>query len=1184
MMKTSATISARIFVAWTCALATLLTAAAQQRDLTNGTTAYIKNFDIKDGIVQHNINALMKDHEGFVWVGTDEGLLKYNGHEFVAFIYSPSDTGSLSDNSVLSLFEDSKGRIWVGTKTGLNLLDKRTGTFKRFLHDPDDENSLTQNTISSIAEDSLGNIWIGSQWGLTRFDEEDVRFHRYYYTRDREQLSSNMIRWLHTDRNGVLWVGTHRGITLIHHQGDSVVFNAQHRKARAQLARITVTSIAQDKEGNYWIGTQGNGVFLYNVKNGSTENFGLSEIGSDIVNSIVVDADGRVWLGTFASGITVCDPRTKMFERLVPKNDPSLAQATVNQLFLDDEDIVWIGTNGLGLKSLNIARRKFTHIEYFDTYQRKMGRNSIMAVVEDHDQNVWIGTDGVGLYRYNPKEETFMAYRHDPNNPRSLSGNIVKSLLVDSKGNLYVGTYGEGLNYLNLKTNEITRYKPEPGNPDALIGADIWELYEDSESRIWVGTLGSGLNEFLPDQQKFRAHKANVEDSTKLPSNFISKIFEDSQGRFWIGTIGGGICQMDKNTGLVKRYFTNPDREIPGTSEVIDLYESSDGKLWMGSKGDGLFLYDVAADRFKLANQKESMQSSIQSILEDNNGNLWLSTYRGVVKFNPVDGTVVSYDQYDGLQSQEFNSRSKLKSTSGDFYFGGFNGLNVFNPEKIFKDQKRTPVVFTGFYLFHREVSPRTQPEVLPAHIQYLDEITLSAGQNVFSIGYAALNYSFPKKNKYAYILEGFDEAWNYVEEERVATYTNIPQGTYLFRVISSNSDGMWDETGKTITIKILPAWYERPWVLGSALIVAVALVFFIIKIRLYRLNREQEKLEELVVERTGQINRQNEELSKKNQALEIQNTQIKASNLRIEVQNKELEQKNDEIIRQQSQINEKSRQLASAHDQVQAANRELKRLNNDLEHLVDLRTAELQTAIEKLIKTDEGLRTFLYRSSHDLRGPITTLLGLAQLAEKENQQADIGLYIKKIKSSGHQMLRFLKKLNETNVVFRTERSLERINWNQILSDVKAEIDHLYSEKRAELIIDNKVQHDLLSDNSLLRTIIHNLVENAIIFNSGPESRVRLTLSYKNLELQIKVTDNGHGIDDKIKTKIFEMFYRGSEQSKGNGLGLFLAKRAVEMLEGTINFKSLRGETTFLVTLPVVASQKKKTYSLDQIF
>lgn len=1161
-----------------------LTTFAQQEALTDEITAYIKNFDIKDGIVQNNINAVLKDKEGFVWVGTEEGLLKYNGHEFKAFAYDPSDSSSLSDNVVTCLFEDTKDRLWVGTQTGLNLLDKRTETFTRFFHDPENENSLTQNAINSITEDHQGNFWIGTQWGLNRFREETGQFDRYFYGHNERTLTSNIVHRLHVDADGVIWIGTHRGVTLLQQQDDSILFNARHEKAYQQLAHYSITSIVQDEGGNHWIGTWGNGAFFYNQKNQTIENFGHGDVGSDIVNNIMIDADGMVWLGTFGNGISIYDPRKRTFHKLTPKNDASFVRVTVNELYLDTENIVWIGTSGFGLKSLNIARRKFTHIEYFDAYQRKMGRNSILALAQDNDENVWIGTDGVGLYRYNPRDGTFKAYRHDPDDPRSLSGNIVKSLLLDSKGNLYAGTYGEGLNYLDIKTNEITRYKPDPEDSNSLSGADIWELYEDSESRIWVGTLGSGLNEFLPEEKVFIQYKAEVEDSTTLPSNFISKIYEDSYGHFWIGTIGGGICKMDKSKGVFKRYFTNSDREIPGTSEVIDLYESHDRKLWMGSKGNGLFAYDNDNDQFKLVNHKESMQSSIQSILEDDDGNLWLSSYKGVIKFNPSNGSLVSYDQYDGLQSQEFNARSKLRGVNGDFYFGGFNGLNIFNPQKTFKDQKYTPVVFTGFYLFHKEISPRSHPGLLPSHINYLDEITLSAGQNVFSIQYASLNYSFPKKNKYAYLLEGFDESWNYVEDERTATYTNIPPGVYLFRVISSNGDGIWNETGKTITIRILSAWYEEPWVLGGALILLVVLVFLIIKIRIYRLSSEQENLERLVQQRTDQIHQQNEEIGKKNKELELQNTQIKASNHRIEVQNGELEQKNAEIIRQQHQINEKSKLLASAHDQVQAANRELKRLNNDLEHLVDLRTSELQEAIEKLIKTDEGLRTFLYRSSHDLRGPITTLLGLAQLAEKENHQTDIDNYIKKIKSSGHQMLRFLKKLNETNVVFRMERSLERINWNQIISDVEAEIDHLYTEKKAEFIIENKVEHDLLSDNSLIRTIVHNLVENAIIFNSGASSRVKLTLSYANLELKIKVTDNGHGIDDKIKTKIFDMFYRGSEQSKGNGLGLFLAKRAVEMLEGQISFKSLRGETTFLVTIPVVASQKKKTYFLDQIF
>lgn len=1143
-------------------------------------TAYVKDFHVRDGISQSNVNAILKDSEGFIWIGTDDGLNKFNGYNFKVFKNDPDDSSSVSNNKILSIFEDSRHRLWVGTISGLNLFNKKTETFTRFYHDPDNDNTISHNSVLCFAEDSDKNLWFGTYWGLNKLNYDKNRIDRFYYSPDRWGIKDNAVNAILVYQDSLRWIGTNKGVTLMNKDG-VILDHPDYTDVLPEFFNnLYITAIAKDNESKIWFGTNTQGAFRYDPQTGEVSQFrhsrnDLHSLSSDYVSDIMVDKNGRVWISTNENGVSIYDPRQNCFIRINPKNDPAFLSTAINTLYQDNEKFVWVGTYGQGLKLLNVADKKFDHLNYFDAFMQQSGKTSILSLAQDHNNNIWIGTDGAGLYKYDPANGTFEAYRHDPDNKNSISGNIIKSLFVDKKGNLYAGTYAHGLNYIDLRNNKVTRYEHDPDDMNTISGPHVWDIYEDRSSRIWVGTLGDGLNEFIPETGTFVHYSLSQKKGSAAISDFITKMYEDSYGKLWIGTIGGSICRMNRKDKSFTHYLQDDGKYSSGLIEVVDIYESKDSILWIGSKGGGLFRYNRAADKFVPAKVNGKMPSTIQAILEDDKGHLWLSSYDGVSKYDPEKNVLINYDVYDGLQGQEFNSRSKLKSATGEYYFGGLNGINVFRPENVRETNYFPPLALTNFYLFHKEVNPSPQSDLLKSHINYQKEITLRSYQNVFSIQFAALDYAFPKKISYAYFLEGFDKTYNYVDDHRMATYTNIPPGTYKFKVIAANNNGRWNKDGASLTIRVLRPWYKLVWV--QALLVAggIGLVTGFIRIRTQYLSRQKKKLETLVKERTRQIEKQKDEIEKKNLELEMQNSQIKASNDRIKIQNAELTSKNSEIMAQRMQINEKSEQLEKAHNEVQIANEELIRVNNNLENLVEKRTDELKQALEKLIKTDEGLNTFLYRSSHDLRGPITTLLGLVQLVEKENKQKDIREYIEKIRFSCTQMLRFLKKLNDTNLVFRTKKKVEKINWNKILSEIAIDLDDVNTGDGVEIVVDNNVNVALYSDELLIKTIIHNLMENAIVFKKGSKPYVKLGLGHGPAQLTITVTDNGIGIDRSVEDKIFDMFYRGSEYSSGNGLGLFLVKRAVEMLEGRILVRSKRDYTQFTIVLPVEYSSKR---------
>lgn len=1088
---------------------------------------YSHAFTTEDGLSQNNVSCIIKDNDGFVWVGTGDGLNRFDGYTFIKFNHSDKDSVSISNDVIRSLLLDSKGRLWIGTYNGLNLYDDETETFENFLTNDSKENTISQNTILCLLEDRRHQLWVGTYYGLNKIDLQTLAITKYYHHPDGTGLADNAVNALLEDRNGKIWACTAKGISILGQAGIEKTI-AQRQTPDGLTSALTV-GIVQDSTGAIFIGTNGDGVLrLEDEQDETFDHFTHTQkkysLGNDIIATVGIDRRGTLLVGTDGAGLYRYLGDEK-FNIILARESRILDNAGIQKIFIDEQNNYWVGLFGAGLLFISGSQPRFEHYRFFNASMERIGKNSVLAIAEDHDRKIWIGTDGAGLYKFDPETKAFTTYLHDPANGKSLSTNVAKSLLVDDKNNLYIGTYAGGLNYLDTKTNTFTHYLHNPKDTTSISTNHVWSLWQDHNKRIFVGQLG-GLDEFLPQSKTFKA--VTIPGGNPITTNTASVFCmrEDKRGYVWMGTRLAGIHRYDPQTGTFRSFLSSrKDASSLPTNEILEFELDAQGKLLVGTDNKGMIRFDpetfTAVDVIP-----EFQEKNIPSILEDSSGKIWFTSFDGLHKFDPATGKIYNFTIADGLQGVQYNEGAKLKSSTGEYYFGGTNGLNVFRPERVIDDQSKPSVVFTRLTLFHDAVGINDRSGILTKSISKSKTITLQPNQNVFSIEFACLEYRFPKKNEYRYYLEGFDKDWNAIQENRTATYTNLPPGEYTLLVSAANGDGYWNDQAARIQIIVIPKWHQRAAIqIGFASFILLC-ILAVIHIRTRFLLKQKRKLEHLVRLRTQLIETQKEEIKDKNEKLE------------------------------------------HAYEEVNSVNEALHQVNTNLEMLVENKTEELRQTIDRLIETDKGLDTFLYRSSHDLRGPITSLLGLAQIAKMQNHQDDLDTYFENMERTASKMLRLLHRLNDTGALFRYKRRTEIINIEEIIQSIKFQLDN--SSNIVNIEIENKINQPISSDPVLLNNIVLNLMDNSIVFRGERNPFVKCVFYLKNQYLVIKTIDNGVGIPPSVKDRIFEMFYRGSQKSTGNGLGLFMVKKALEILQGSIAIESQPDElTTVTVTIPL---------------
>jgi len=822
------------------------------------------NISTEEGLSNPSVSYIAQDSKGFLWFATQNGLNKYDGYSFTLYENDPEDSNSLSSNMIQTMYLDRSDCLWIGTgNRGLDRLDINTKKFTHYDYQQDYFSSLSDNLVIAICEDESGNLWIGTAEGLNRLDKETEQFTRYFHDpEDLHSLPHNTVRAVHKDKNGSIWVGTYGGLSKYNREQDSFINYKYEPDNENSLPANAVMSIYEDEHGFLWLGTwplpaeKGGLVrfepegeqFIRYIPN-RDDHYAL---GDERVYVVYGDSYETIWIGTYGGGLYEFDRKRERFtEYKHDHNNPdSLSHDVMYSIFEDRSGILWFGTNGGGLNKYNRRIQQFGYYRNDPNDPNSVSYGRINFLYEDTGGKIWIGTHNGGLNEYDRNKNLFHHYRHDPDNINGISNDNVNCLIEDSAGDYWIGT-DMGLNKLNKNKEMFEHFMPDPDDKNSISDHIIYALYEDSSNNLWIGTYNKGLNRFDRVNNQFIHYKHNPEDPNSISSNKIHEIYQDRKGNIWIGT-NNGLNKFDN--GRFHRYQHDPNNENSLSSNVIiDIYEDEAGALWIGTAGGGLNRFEVQSKRIAHYTKKDGLpDNQIVGILSDDRGNLWLATGKGLSKFNPLSGEVINYNVDDGLQGDSFNSAYKTRD--GDMYFGGINGFNRFYPDSIESNMHIPPVLLTGFKIFNREVE-------FEKPVWEVEEIEVPWRDKFISFEFVALDYTAPSKNQYAYKLEGFDRDWIYPTDQRTATYTNLDGGKYTFRVKASNNDGIWNEKGLAFKLTVVPPFWLTNWFRVLAGVFLLVLVFAAYKLRIRGIEIQRQKLEHLVAERTGELQKVKEHL-----------------------------------------------------------------------------------------------------------------------------------------------------------------------------------------------------------------------------------------------------------------------------------------------------------------------------------
>lgn len=831
--------------------------AASTPFIPYGKNIRFEQISLEEGLSQSVVNVILQDGKGFLWVGTDDGLNRYDGYRFKIFKPDINNPSSLSDRTITDIVEDAEGNLWIATRMGgLNRYDPLSGEFTQYMHEKDNPQTIASNQINSLCVDE-GGIWVGTSNGLDFLDLKANRFIHYPIVGNALKPESRSITALFKDSNGRLWIGTSDSGVSYYERGTQTFRSFRnHEYNSTSLSHNRIYAITEDLDGNIWIGT-GNGLNLYNPDEKNFIRFKRSKedphsLAGNIVYSLFTDRLGSLWVGT-NMGLDRYSPEEGRFvhHQNQPNVPNSLSNNEVQYIYEDDSGVLWIGTYGGGLNKYNRLQDRYAYFRYNPDDPNSLSSNLVFAIQPAEFGKVWVGTLDNGLNLYDPRTESFTRFIHDPGNPDTISNNSILSLFMDKSGVLWIGT-GAALDRYNRGIKTFAHFKPPDGKSSFDEGQfSIFAILEDSKNNLWIGS-SRGLYLFDRKKETFTPYGDPFRDVR------ITALFEDKNRHLWVGTYDDGLRRLDPETEKVSFFrHDSAERTTLGSNSVLCLYQDSKGTLWVGTHGGGLSRFDPKTGSFTNFTEQEGLSNNVvYGILEDEAGKLWLSTNFGLARFDPSKQAFRTFTASDGLQSNEFNQNSYAKDLDGTMYFGGINGLNVFTPQEITDNQYAPKVSLTSITL---DGLPPKGDESRTA--EYIDSILLSWPQDSFEFEFAAFAYEQPLNNLYAYKLEGFDQDWIEIGNQRNGRYTNLPGGTYTLRLRGSNNDGVWSGQDTSIQVVVVPPFWETWWFLGLLVVVSVASLAGGLRWRVKSIENRNQELERLVKLRTADLEKRNSEI-----------------------------------------------------------------------------------------------------------------------------------------------------------------------------------------------------------------------------------------------------------------------------------------------------------------------------------
>jgi len=831
-----------------------------------------KHITVEDGLPTGYVNSILQDQKGFMWFGDIGGLVRYDGRHLKTFRADSETPNTLIHNQIWDLHLARDGTIWIATNGGLSQLDPRTESFTSFAPEPQEKNpsglhgsrfpsvyedkdgmiwtgtwdgvlnvldpargqfrhysarsgedgGLADSRILVIQEDGAGTLWVGQYLGLHRFDREQDRFVRYPHDpSDPSKLPDHRVRELFVDAQGVLWIATYSGLSRYDRERDSFTTYRHAPNDPNSSGPGMPYAITEDLLGRLWVGTFRGGFSLFDRESNRFRSYGhnpadRTTIGSMSINTVYRDRSGVIWIGTFGSGISVWSPRAERMRRYVSDvtNPQSLPKQHVSAVFEDRTGLLWLGCRQ-GLARFDPVSDRFTRYP-LDSLGLAGTQPVITAFCEDGAEQLWIGCN-VGLYVINKNGDLIASYQHDPKDPGSVSNNGIQDIHRDAASRIWVGTK-DGLNLCDSQSGRFTRFYHEPGNPGGLSHSSIRFVDHDTAGNLWIGT-GNGLN------------------------------------------------RLDDETRFI-RYSTCTTEE--GSSEVgfvNDMLVTAYGDLLFGSQ-TGLLRWDATLDRLE---SHLATATGVRCVFEDEKQRIWMSCFRGKVVYDPHTDQIVHLGQGHGFGFNSHDRRSGTKARDGNLYFGGTHGLDRIYPDRVQFDTSPPPVAITRVSLFHKEVPIGQMSDgrtLLDKHVAYADQLTLNHDHNVLSFEFAVLHYGAPEANQYSVMMEGLEQEWRNLGNQRTAHYPNMPPGEYVFRVKGANNDGTWNEEGAALRIIIRPPFWATWWFRCCMLAAGLLVLGFGYVARMQAVLRRSRMLERRVRERTAQLEEKTSELKVANDRL----------------------------------------------------------------------------------------------------------------------------------------------------------------------------------------------------------------------------------------------------------------------------------------------------------------------------
>ena len=1113
----------------------------------------------QDGLRNGNVRSMVRDFQGFVWIGTEDGLHRFDGNQMKIYRQREGDSLSISSNFILGLYEDTLHNLWIGTLDGgLCLYDRLQDNFIRIKFDGD--NKTITRAVRAIIQGNDNYLYVGSDqmFRASIGPATEMIFKSVQLQKDSEITAGTRVLEIVKDTEQTLLIS-------INTQG---LFNYDINTGKSSthpISMITndIQTLFVDRGRNVlWAGTWRDGLLAYDQSTHQYRWFRAEgknpTIKSNFIASIKGDSEGNVWIGT-DNGLTLIPRETDIWKTtslttfLQDQEDRSGIQGTVvKTVYVDNQDLVWVG---MYYEGVNVYDRKAMN---FGSLPIAMGEGSaikygnINALDEDRDQGLWVGVDGGGLFYLQGKlGETNANVQSIP----CRSADKIKCLKGDNEGNLWIGTWGNGVARFDLKSR--TCYELPAVN--AIVGKEVLSINVDQSGNAWIGTFDKGLFRYNTRDQKITKITRKVDDGNTVDR--VNTISVDVDNNVWVGREVGGLSLLKEGEDA---YSFIKTQHLSPRATVLSSFIASDGIVWVGVAGKGLVRYDPKTNTSDLYGEESGLANSyVQAIREDNLQRIWISHNMGLSVFYKQNGTFTNFSKSNGLLASQYNRNSVVRLTDGRLAFGNIRGVNFFDPARFRKQEKEIPLVFTKFRLDNVEQTAGSA--VLPQNITTIKNIRLEHDQNSFGIEFASLEYDFAQFREYYYMLEGYDEKWQRTDNaRRLIAYTNLSPGDYTFKVmIAKNSDEVVSGSNE-VRITIVPAWWQTLWFRTLAVVLAVGIIFAAFRIRMHFLLSQRRELARKVEERTIELN-------KVNKVLQSQLEEINTMNNMLHKQGEEIQEKNNEIQAQNEELLSQNEQILDQHDRLSRAQQQLKEVNANLESKVSERTEELQRTIKDLNKTVFELDRFVYSASHDLSAPLKSIRGLVELIIMEKNPTTILQYSGHIKNTALKLETVIRSMVDYARNAHVLVKAEKFHLKQLIDEVVSELS--FWPEAAKINYLNLVPDDLMiiSDKARIKIVLLNLVTNGIKYSDRNKESCWMKFECKSVDAdyQLTVTDNGIGIQKEYLDKIFKMYFRATETSKGSGLGLFIVSEVIDKIGGNISVHSEYGkQTRFEVVIP----------------